>query len=327
MIPRSAGAVTILTDPIPAEFQYFEERLKRTVRPLLRRVDGKTPLQKPRYGGHFAVTRSLIEGLQKANIPFIYNPQRVKDCTERVVVLAGIKTLEQAIGLRKKGIIKKLAAGPIIVTHPGDNPEIIGSPCIDRYIVNSDWVKALYALDMPKLEPKLIIWPAGVDEQIWKPAGSPKSNRSILLYVKTPNKQLIEDCRQIAREAGFEVTTLEYGSYSTEQYKTLLDQNSIMVYLTETESQGIALCEAWSMGVPSLVWNQGIFCWQGQNLPASSAPYLSNETGVFFRDAVEFKDVLQRLASHSFQFNPRKWILDNQTDERSARLLMDLLDY
>lgn len=27
-----------------------------------------------KYRGHFAVTRSLIEGLQKSNLPLVYNP-------------------------------------------------------------------------------------------------------------------------------------------------------------------------------------------------------------------------------------------------------------
>jgi hypothetical protein len=327
VIPGSAGVVTILTDPIPTELQYFEERLKKKVRPLLRRVDGKPPLQKPRYGGHFAVTRSLIEGLQKANIPFVYNPQREKDCTERVIVLAGINTLVQAIALRKSGIIKKLAAGPNIVTYPGDSPDVVGSPCIDRYIVNSNWTKTLYALDLPELEPKLIIWPAGVDEQFWKPVGLPKHPRSMLFYAKRPERKLLEDCRQIAVEAGFEVTILKYGTYVPTQYKDLLDRNSVMVHFVEQESQGISLCEAWSMDVPTLVWNPGFFFWQGHNVVSSSAPYLSKETGAFFRDAVEFKGVLRQLISHSFQFSPRKWVLENQTDERSAQHLMDLLDY
>jgi hypothetical protein len=327
MIPRSTGVITILTDPIPTSSQYHGERLKNKVRPLLRRVDGKLPLQKPRYGGHFAVTRSLIEGLQKANIPFVYNPQQVKDCTERVIVLAGLETLEQAITLRKKGVIKKLAAGPNIVTYPGDDPEMIGSPYIDRYIVNSEWTKTLYGEDMPMLEPKLVIWPAGVDEQAWKPAGLSKNPRSMLFYAKRPERKLLEDCRQIALEAGFEVTTLKYGSYTPAQYKSLLDQNSVMVHFVEQESQGISLCEAWSMDTPSIVWNPGFFFWQGHNVVSSSAPYLTKETGAFFRDKLQFKEVVKGLVSHSFQFSPRKWVLENQTDERSARHLMALLDY
>lgn len=327
MIPGSTGAITILTDPIPTASQYFQERLKKRVRPLLRRVDGKPPLQKPGYGGHFAVTRSLIEGLQKANIPFVYNPQRERDCTERVLVLAGIKALEQAISLRKKGIIKKLAAGPNIVTYPGDNPEVVGSPCIDRYIVNSGWIKDLYVEDMPMLESKLVIWPAGVDEQRWKPAGLPKNPRSMLLYEKSSNRAVIEDCQKIAREAGFEVTVLKYGNYLPAQYKTLLDQNSVMLYFTETESQGIALSEAWSMNVPSIVWNPGVHYWQGHNIAASSAPYLTEETGAFFRDPGDFRQVLQRIAAGDFLFQPRQWVLKHMTDAVVAEQLIQSIDF
>jgi hypothetical protein len=327
MNPEPASVITILTDPIPTRYQYYSERAKARIRPLLRKLDGRAPLKKKPYGGHYAVTRSLIEGLRKAGIPFVYNPQKVDDCTEQVVVLAGVDTLKQALKLRRKGIIKKLAGGPNIVTLPSEQPELIGSEYLDRCIANSAWVRTLYEIDMPELEPKLIIWPAGVDVEDWKPKGSPKNPRSMLFYAKRPERQMLEECRQIAEKAGFCITNLKYGTYTAPQYKTLLEENSVMVHFVEQESQGISLCEAWSMDVPSIVWNPGIFFWQGHNVVSSSAPYLTDETGAFFRNTADFEDVIKKFASEGFAFSPRKWVLRHQTDELSARHLMELMKF
>ena len=327
MTSLSRGTITIMTDPTPTSSQYYAELVKAGIRPVIRKLDGKPPLKKPKYGGHYAVTRSLIDGLQKAGIPFIYNPPKLFDCTERVIVLSGLLTLKQAIALRKKGIIKKLAAGPNLVVLPSDSPELIRSEYIDRCIVNSDWVRNLYVADMPELEPKLIVWPAGVDEKAWDPAGTPKNPRSLLFYSKTPAGNLFRDCLQIAEAAGFVVSVIEYGSYTPAQFKTSLDANSMMVYFSATESQGIALAEAWSMNVPTITWNPGIFQLKGHTVVSSSAPYLTEETGVFFRDAPDFGRVIDKLAADSFAFDPRKWILSHQTDELSARHLMELMEF
>jgi hypothetical protein len=319
--------ITVLTDPIPTTYQYHSQQIKSRVRPLLRRLDKKDPLKKPLYGGHYAVTRSLIEGLKKARISFVYNPQKVKDCTEEVIVLAGLTTLQQAISLREKGIIKKLAAGPNIVNLPSDRPEVIGSPFIDHYILNSEWIKDIYIDDMPSLAPKIVLWPAGVDEQFWQPQITDKAPCTMLFYSKRPEKNLFAACRNIAENSGFTVTVLDYGRYTPLQYKELLDRNSILVHFVEQETQGISLAEAWSMNVPSLVWNPGTFFMKGMNFTSSSAPCLSNETGLFFQDATKFEEVVKKLTAQPPAFKPREWILRHLTDEISARNLLELIGF
>jgi glycosyltransferase involved in cell wall biosynthesis len=293
----------------------------------LRKLDGREPLKRPAYGGHFAVTRSLVEGLRKAGLPFVYNPRRIKDCTPDLIALSGLQTLEQAIGLRKAGIVKRLAAGPNIVGSPADNFELLGSEWIERYIVNSDWTRNMYAGELPSLDAKLIIWPAGVDEEYWKPEGREKDPRSLLFYSKRPDKELFDRCIEIAEAAGCRVTVLEYGSYTPPQYKQLLNEHAILVHFTPSESQGISLAESWSVDVPTLVWNQGVYVSHGKTIPCSSAPFLSDPTGLFFRDAPEFAAALDKAVSAPAAFSPRKWILDHLTDEISARHLIQLLEF
>lgn len=58
--------------------------------------------------GHRQVTESLLRGLAHLEIPFVYNPSRLNQVTEIVIVLADPKALQQAIVLKKKRKIKYL---------------------------------------------------------------------------------------------------------------------------------------------------------------------------------------------------------------------------
>ena len=53
----------------------------------------------------------------------------------------------------------------------------------------------------------------------------------------------------------------------------------LAVFLSSSESQGIALAEAWSMNVPTFVWNPKPKELNGRYFPSvDSAPYLTPET-------------------------------------------------
>src|SRR5882757_3664812 len=92
--------LTVFTEPISANG--FIPRVKSFLRPLKFFLQGKKAPQQKKYGGHYAVTRSLVEGLQKIGADFNYNPMREKDISENVIVLAGVERLKEAIELKNK---------------------------------------------------------------------------------------------------------------------------------------------------------------------------------------------------------------------------------
>jgi hypothetical protein len=318
-------AITIMTEPVPAPLQYYKEKLKAFVRPLLRKIDGKKPLVKPKYGGHYAVTRSFIEGLKREKIPFVYNPQKKKECTEEVIVLAGLNTLRQALEWRKEGVIKKLAAGPNLLNLPSDCPELLSSEYLDTLILNSEWIKIPYCIEMPQLAAKTVIWPAGVDEVYWSPVSIAKSKTNILFYNKRPEAQMYQDCLSIAQGLGLTVTEIKYGSYSAEEYKKALDENSLLVHFVEQETQGISVLEAWAMNIPTIIWNPGFFYIKGMNIVCSSSPNMTDKTGLFFRDSNEFKTVLLQWINGQTAFSPRECVLQHMTDPFTSKQLLQLV--
>ena len=101
--------ITILTDPLPIGMNFYFILLKKIFNLIKNLVSRQKRFKnfyykKWSYGGHPAVTRSIITGFKKCKINFNYNPQEIGNLSDNVLVLAGIKTLKQAIYLKKKDI-------------------------------------------------------------------------------------------------------------------------------------------------------------------------------------------------------------------------------
>ncbi|MBL4668384.1 MAG: hypothetical protein JKY30_03885 [Flavobacteriales bacterium] len=148
--------ITILTEPSFILFYHLKKEVKNFIKKkLLNR-------EIPWYAGHYAVVRSLIDGLEKINQEYNYNPTSSSKIASHVHVLAGVNTLKAAIRLKQKGKIKRLTAGPNIVISSADENGIIASKEIDRYFVNSDWTISAYLLDNSKLTNRIDNGPQGL---------------------------------------------------------------------------------------------------------------------------------------------------------------------
>ena len=297
--------------------EYFIKRVQR----IVSRMRGA---HIPRYTGHAAVTRSIVEGLQKLHADFNYNPSHLGELGSHVFVPGGHLALRQAIRLRRRGVIRRLLVGPNICILPSDMPKLVGAPEIDLFLCNSPWTRDMYVEDLPSLAGRCGIWPAGVDTDFWAPSGSKPEKLRALFFRKRPPVTLFDECVQRAQRAGFEVEVLVTGKYNLDGYRNALHRSNLLVHFVEQESQGISLAESWASDTPTLVWNPEWFHWQGKNFPTSSAPYLTKRTGLFFRTAVAFSRVLEE-ARHSTQFAPRAWVLENMSDEACAQRLLDLM--
>lgn len=123
---------------------------------------------------------------------------------------------------------------------------------------------------------------------------------------------------------GYQVERIVYGNYQHEQYLRNLQSVELAVFFSFNETQGIALAEAWSADVPTLVWNPSLSVGKNIEWIAYSAPYLSNNTGYYFITASEFCSVFEKWESNKECFHPRQWVTDHMSDEVSARLLLSL---
>jgi hypothetical protein len=62
-----------------------------------------------------------------------------------------------------------------------------------------------------------------------------------------------------------------------------------MIYFSSTESQGIAMQEAWSYDVPTLVYSQPYYFIKNKRFNASSSPYLTKYCGFFLEIKMNLK--------------------------------------
>ncbi|PCJ59290.1 MAG: hypothetical protein COA79_11375 [Planctomycetota bacterium] len=320
--------ITVFTDPMPWGKEFLNERFRRIAR-FFRDIiwRKKRTSNHPKYRGHFAVTRSLIEGLSAINASFNYNPCFPWQLADTVVVLAGVKTLRQAIRLKQKGAIKKLIAGPNIVSFSSDFSSIISHSEIDIAIAPSVWVVDLYIKENPKLNNKIFPWPAGVDTTYWQPNPVSKQDRILILDKRTEKDDptRVKPYVEYLLSQGWQVDVLvRCGSegYTQDQYRNLLQQSCLMLGFTlGSESQGIAWAESWSTDVSTLILKNTASTLNGKSFDCSTAPYLCSKNGLFFDNFEDFKIQFNFWKTHSKEFEPRKWCLENMSDEVCASML------
>lgn len=226
--------------------------------------------------------------------------------------------LKWAVKNKKKINAKEIWAGPNQTVMPQEFKSIIASPKIDKIIIPSDWVKKLYILHNSKLKRKIELWPISTDTVYWSPSNKKKKCRNnILLY----NKNQDELCSKLLPllNTYSSVEVIKYGDYTKEKYKKALDNSDFMVWVSKSESQGIALLEALSMDVPVLAWDSGLFEYYSKNLKqtfksdkASSSPYFSDICGIKFKSENDFKNKLKVFISlkQASKFAPRKYVIN-----------------
>lgn len=316
--------LTVLTEPLPVPPSGIIPRIKRMVRPLKSIFKGQPIPRKRLYGGHYAVTRSLVEGLRKIGANFNYNPQE-NNIAENVIVLSGPAVLRNAIRRKNKGEIRFLLAGPNIADSVLDEDGIVGDPAIDYFVVPSAWIENNVVGELPTLKGRVLCWYVGVDVDYWRPRG-PKQKGKVLVYWKTEKEEFCSAVERMLIEKGYAPARITYGKYTSQEYKHTLDKCEFAVFLSRSESQGVALAESWSMDVPTLVWDPGELFYRGKAFEQVSAcPYLSSETGKRWKDLPELEKLLADYDSYKDQFNPRIHTVKNFSDEVCAQSLLHFI--
>jgi hypothetical protein len=160
------------------------------------------------------------------------------------------------------------------------------------------------------------VLPTGVDEKYWKPVKF--SGNKILIYIKGNLSNVDQDSiNEVRQRFKDRCETIQYGEYSQAEYRKMLQGAKIAIFYAGTESQGLAMLEAWSCNVATLV---RIPIANSSSLPNKStygqhcmdyAPYLNQKTGAFFTNKIELLALLYSLENSELKFNPRLWAIEN----------------
>lgn len=272
-----------------------------------------------KYTGPDAVLDSLIRGLQEKGITFEINPLRPKFSI--VHVISGIEILKEMIRKKEQGKITTLLAGPTLVQTPYDHNNLIQNTHIDALLFPSQWTKDFYVSLAPILQDKIKIWPAGV--MIPK---ENSSHKNILIFKKNIEEHIYNQVIKSLKDKGLSYDTIIYGTYDKKEYSEKLQSASVLIYLQNTESQGLALQQAWSYNVPTLVWKNTLwsnneYTWEDAKI---SAPYLTEQTGLFFT-LKNFTQQLEIILTNKQSFNPKQYCSTYLSDKASVEIYLEIL--
>ncbi len=271
--------------------------------------------------GPKAVFESLRKGLSELDTSCQIN-EHSPSPDSVASVLSGVETLKWAIAQKQRRNIKAVIAGPNIVISPADEAGLLQNSAIDKIIVPSEWVKNFYLRLAPELSSKIHIWPAGAD----LPTDFfHHKTLDFLVYDKVGNGTLATEISDYLEKQNYKTLTVGYNRHTQAEYFKLLNQAKHLIYLSRSDSQSLALFEAWARNIPSLIWEAGEFNYQDTKISGQiSAPYLTPGAGMAFNDFLDFQKVLPQFLNT--EFSPRAYIEQNFTHALCAQKYLDIVN-
>jgi len=284
-------------------------------------------------GGVEKVFINLCKGLDSLGIKYKVNtPFSKLKATDRPIVLGTGKYILQGYTSPNP-----IIAGIGLMTHPSEWHDLISSFPVIKYLQHCKWAADVYK---PYYGDQLCdTWFAGIETEKWKPSENAEKKIDILIYNKVRwnkdeyRKALINPIKDTLEAQGISYQEIVYGSYKENDYFQLLNESRGMIFLCEHESQGFACCEALSMNVPVLAWDQGFcldpnrFKWGVTDIPATSVPFFDARCGERFKNFSEFSTAFSRFHSNltTKKYEPREYILENLTLEKSALRMLEIV--
>jgi hypothetical protein len=299
----------------------------RFVRPIVRRI----VRGKPRTSGPAKVFTNLCLGLDRLGVRYEVNLPFERLREDDLIGVIGLGREP----LNGYGRPFPIVAGPGLMTHPSEWPDLCERYPVVRYLQHSAWANAVYK---PYYGSRCEIWPVGIDTHSWMPGDPREKQFDFLIYdkIRWQREQvvprLLDPIRAELQRRKLSFTEIRYGQYNDQQYRTALRRSRAMIFLCEHESQGIACQECLACGVPLMAWDQGWcldpnrFAWGDPEIPATSVPYFDERCGLRFRNIGKFPKRLDEFLDHRSAMAPRDYILEDMTLEKRSAHYLQILD-
>ena len=222
--------------------------------------------------------------------------------------------------------------GPGLLDHPKLRPTLMENPQFKSYIVLCDWNREVFATIYNR--DVLDLWFGAIDLSEWTCADPSAKIVDVLVYdkIRWNRDTLVPDFRDPVLEEltrrNLTYKVLRYTKYTLREYKKLLSESRSMVFLCEHETQGMAYQEALACNVPVLAWDPGTWLdpnskkWEDHPVPATTVPYFSDECGDRFSGLSDFGVALDRFLTNLNRYEPRRWVAENLSMQRSADLYL-----
>ena len=192
-----------------------------------------------------------------------------------------------------------------------------------KIIAPSEWVKNKFITKFNLPEDKLAVWPVGIEEF----DNIREVNYDCLIYFKRRDQSELDAVKKFLVSNGLSYRMVEYGTYGEDGFKQLVNSAKFCFLINGTESQGIAVQEIMSMGVPIIAWDIKEWLDQGEayRVPATSIPYWDERCGEVFFNIEDLEVTFSKFYATLDEYDPKAFIKDNLSFECSVKTLLDIL--
>ena len=192
-----------------------------------------------------------------------------------------------------------------------------------KIIAPSEWVKNKFITKFNLPEDKLAVWPVGIEQF----DNIREVNYDCLIYFKRRDQSELDAVKKFLVSNGLSYRMVEYGTYGEDGFKQLVNSAKFCFLINGTESQGIAVQEIMSMGVPIIAWDIKEWLDQGEayRVPATSIPYWDERCGEVFFNIDDLEVTFSKFYATLDQYDPKAFIKDNLSFECSVKTLLDIL--
>lgn len=165
----------------------------------------------------------------------------------------------------------------------------------------------------------------GVDTELFNESVNSKKD-NVLVYFKNRSNDELAFIENFLKDKNINYKIFSYANkYKQEDYKEYLQTCKYGIWIGRHESQGFALQEALSSNIPLLVWNVKYMSQeihspiQYKGIYGNSIPYWDDLCGEFFFEKYEFENKFKNFVNNLHNYNPRKYILQNLSNEVSLK--------
>lgn len=176
------------------------------------------------------------------------------------------------------------------------------------------------------------IYPFGVNTEKFCPSENTIRDQVFVYYKRRDPKEL-DFLVNFLVKMGIKFRLIEYGKYTESDYIEILNTSVYGIWLGSHESQGFALEEALSMGVPLLVWSTrfmkqeyGSFDYDSITTNSTSVPYWDTRCGAVFYSADQLEYTWQKFQSKLPDYDPRGYIIETLSMKKRAESLKNLVE-
>ena len=192
-----------------------------------------------------------------------------------------------------------------------------------KLIAPSQWVKDKFISKFNLPENKVAIWPVGIEEfdNVREPS------YDCLIYFKRRDESELSAVKKFLVSRGLSYRMVEYGGYDEMGFLNLINQAKFCFLINGTESQGIAVQEIMSMGIPIIAWDLKEWLDQGEayRVPATSVPYWDDRCGEKFYSIDKLEETFDNFYARINDYDPKAYVKENLSFESSVKTLLDIL--